>query len=236
MGKIWALCSGSGGVGKSTIALSLAVGAAKEGKRVVLLDASGISRACDLLLGMESIVVLDMVDVVSQQVDIEAALYKVPQHDNLRFACASLYDSVPAAELSSVMLALHSMCDILVIDLPTGQADLGAGLLCEGDERIVVTRPDDVSIRAAERMMMRCAAEASGISLVINQMSRERVRRGTQHSQDAVQMALDRVAIGCIPEDAAIASAEKKGCAAIECDGPARAALRELLRALQSGG
>ena len=26
MGKIWAVCSGSGGVGKSTIALSLAVG------------------------------------------------------------------------------------------------------------------------------------------------------------------------------------------------------------------
>ena len=31
MGKIWAVCSGSGGVGKSTVALALAAGAAKAG-------------------------------------------------------------------------------------------------------------------------------------------------------------------------------------------------------------
>ena len=76
MGKIWAVCSGSGGVGKSTIALSLAVGAAKAEKKTILLDASGISRSCDLTLGLESIVVLDMVDVIARQADINAALYR----------------------------------------------------------------------------------------------------------------------------------------------------------------
>lgn len=236
MGKIWAVCSGSGGVGKSTIALSLAAGAAKEGKRVVLLDASGISRSCDLLLGMESIVVFDMVDVVSRQADMEAAVYRVPGHEGLRFACASLQDSIPVAELASAMLALHSMCDILVIDLPTGQTDLGADLLREGDERIVITRPDDASIRAAERIMMRCVGESVGTSLVINRISRERVKRGYQHSQDAVQMTLDRMAIGCIPEDAAIAAAQCRGIPAIECDGPARTALRDLLKSLLGSG
>ena len=67
MAKIFAVCSGCGGVGKTTVALSLAASAAKRGKRTILLDASGVSRACDLALGLENIVVLDMADVANRQ-------------------------------------------------------------------------------------------------------------------------------------------------------------------------
>ena len=63
MSRIWAVCSGSGGVGKTTIALALAVGAARAGRRVILLDASGAARSADLILGMESVMVLDLADV-----------------------------------------------------------------------------------------------------------------------------------------------------------------------------
>ena len=90
MAKIYAVSSGKGGVGKSTIALSLAVAAAKRGKRTILLDASGISRSCDLALGMESVVVLDLADVCCQQISLESTLYQVPQYENLSFVCASL--------------------------------------------------------------------------------------------------------------------------------------------------
>jgi len=67
MAKIYAVCSGCGGVGKTMIALSLAVSAAKRGKRTILLDASGVSRACDLALGLENVVVLDMADVANRR-------------------------------------------------------------------------------------------------------------------------------------------------------------------------
>ena len=73
MGKIWAVCSGSGGVGKTTLALALAIGAAQHGKRTILLDASGVSRSCDLLLGLESVITIDLGDVLSQQMDIAGA-------------------------------------------------------------------------------------------------------------------------------------------------------------------
>ena len=106
MAKIYAVSSGKGGVGKSTIALSLAVAAAKRGKRTILLDASGISRSCDLALGMESVVVLDLADVCCQQTSLESTLYQVPQYENLSFVCASLYDNVPIGEFNSVLLAL----------------------------------------------------------------------------------------------------------------------------------
>lgn len=235
MGKIWAVCSGSGGVGKSMIALSLAVGAARAGRKVILLDTSGISRSCDLTLRMESVVTLDMLDVLRNQVSMESALYGVAQVPGLRLACASLYDDVSVSELSGMTLALHSLCEILVVDLPTGQASLGRGVMRAGDELLLVTRPDDASIRAAERLMTRCAGEPAASSLIINRVSAERVRKKTQYAQSTVENLLDRAALACVPEDAGIPACEQRGRAAIECDGPARPALKGLVKALLSG-
>lgn len=232
MGKIITVCSGSGGVGKSMIALSLAVGMAKSGYETILLDASGVSRSCDLMMGMESVVVLDMLDIIRDQVSISSALYPSARHPHLRFACASLYDSIPVSELSGIVLALQTLCDILVIDMATGQTDPGKGILKSGDERLIVTRPDDASIRSSERIMMKANRDAVGTSLVINRFSREKLKRRMQYDSDTVQSVLDLVVIGCIPEDPGIAEAEKQGRSAIESDGPAKAGLNNLVKKL----
>ncbi len=232
MAKIFAVCSGCGGVGKTTVALSLAVRAAKRGRRTVLLDASGVSRACDLALGLENIVVLDMADVANRQAGLEVALYKAPKYENLRFACASLYDDVPTTELTAALLALHSLCDVLVIDCQTGHFSLGRELLGREDVRVIVTRPDDVSIRASERMMMKDRSGEEERWLVVNRASAQRVRRKTQYDAKTVEMTLDCPLAGCIPEDDSIAACSQKGRIALECDGPARRALVQLTDAL----
>jgi len=233
MGRIWAVCSGSGGVGKSMIALSLAAGAAREGKNVILLDASGVARACDLILGLESVIVLDMLDVISGQIEMEAALYPSKRYEGLRFACSSLYHDIPVSELSAMVIALNSMCDVLVIDLPTGQTEIGKGVMCNEDLRVVVTRPDSISIRSAERALIKNHGIPS--VLVINRAVRSRNKRSTQLTSDAVQSILDCAVMGCIPEDPSIPASEQNGRAAIECDGPAWTALKELLQAILAG-
>ena len=232
MGKIWAVCSGSGGVGKTMIALSLAAGAAKAGRRVILLDTSGVSRCCDLILRMESIVTLDMLDVLRSQISMESALYASERYPGLRLACASLYDDVSVSELSGMTLSLNALCDVLVVDLPTGQANLGRGVMRPGDERLFITRPDDASIRATERLMTRCAGGPAADSLVINRVSAARIRSRTQHAQGTVENLLDRVAVACIPEDPSIPASEQLGRAAIECDGPAWTVLSGLVKTL----
>lgn len=234
MGRIWAVTSGNGGTGKSTIALALAAGASQNGQNTVLLDASGISRSCDLVLGLESIVVLDAMDTLREQTGIESALYPVPRYDHMRFACASLYDHIATSEFSSVILALNTLCDILVIDLPTGTCGLGRSILHEEDELICVVRPDDASIRAAERLISR-SPTACKLSLIVNRMSKEKIRRNTQYTHEAVQGMLDCPLISCIPEDSSISAGEKRGRTAIECDGPAWNALDNLVRTLLQG-
>lgn len=232
MGRIWTVCSGSGGVGKSTVALSLAVGAAAEGYDTILLDMSGISRSCDLVLGLESAISLDMMDVLSKQVKLEAALYSVPRRPNLRFACAALYDVIPSSEMAAIVLALHSMCEILVIDLPTGETEAARGIMRAGDERIIVSRPDAASVRAADRLMMRCRGDSAGMSLVVNRILKD--RKASQYTLEAVENTLDRKAIGCIPEDMSIMLGEKNGKSAIECGGAVRSAFSGILRQLLS--
>jgi len=201
MGKIWSVCSGSGGVGKTTIALSLAVGAAKGGKETILLDAAGISRACDLLLGIEGIVSLDMADVLTQQMEIGSALYPVPGCEKLRLANASLYEEIPLSELSGLLLALEAMCDILVIDLPTGGLLSCEGLASDSDECLFVLSPDDPSMRSTERLLNHTRGLRTRTSLIVNRVRKERIKRSRQYEPQTVSMTLDCPLLGSIPEE-----------------------------------
>lgn len=233
MGKIWTVCSGSGGVGKTSIALSIAAGAARAGKKTILLDASGVSRSCDLILGLESILTLDIQDVLCNQIAMNAALYPVSQCPNLFLACSSLYDQTPVSELAGMILALHSLCDILVVDMPTGQYSLGHGIMRTGDERLFVTRPDDASIRATERLLL-CArsSDQAANSLVINRVTRDGIKRKTQYAQNVVESLLDLPAIACIPEDSDLNEYVYGECSIFKHRAPAWSALSSLTKAL----
>ncbi len=230
MGKIVAVGSGCGGVGKSTIALSVAVCAARHGKHTVLLDASGASRSCDLMLGLESIVVLDMLDVVRQQSSIRNALYPVPGHRNLEFACASLYEGTPVSELSGILLALRAMSDLLVIDLPTGPIAMSEGILDENDAILLVTRPDDISIRALERTMSVMPSGSAARHLVINRANATLVKKKAQYAAANVEMILDMPTSGVITEDESISSGIGGGKPAAECSLRARGEFEKLLK------
>ena len=229
MSRIWAVCSGSGGVGKTTIALALAVGAARACRRVILLDASGAARSADLILGMEIVMVLDLADVSGGEVSLESALYPAPRHSGLRFASASLYDGTPLEAVSGAMLALQSLCDVLVVDLPTGHAGISRGLMGREDELLMITRPDDASVRACERLMQRARRERAGLSLVLNRTRKDFLRKGVYMDASAIAMLLDCPVLGVVPEDDSICYGVKKGRSAIECDGPARSALSGIL-------
>ena len=232
MSRIWAVCSGSGGVGKTTLALALSAGAAKAGRRVILLDASGTARSADLVLGMESIMVLDLADVAGGEAPLEAALYPAPQRSGLRVASASLYEGASLEAVSGVMLALQSLCDVLVVDLPTGQAGLARGLMSREDELLLVSRPDDASLRACERVMQQARRGSAALSLVLTRTRKDYLRKGVQIEPAAAEMVLDCPVLGVIPEDESIVTGAGKGRTAIECDGPARGAIRKMLEQL----
>lgn len=233
--RVFAICSGTGGVGRSTLAVALALRAAESGRQTVLLDASGVSRSCDLLLGVESAVTLDLADVLTGQASLERALCRAPQQPKLRYACASLFGASPIGDVLGAALALRSMAEALVVDLPAGELMLGAGLMGEGDARVVLARPDDASLRAAERMLALCAGERAGSALVLSRVKREQVKRGRQYGEDAAAQLLDTRPLGVIPEDDAMAAEVGKGKRRFLLVGAARAQLDKIADALLKG-
>ncbi|MBQ9965607.1 MAG: AAA family ATPase, partial [Clostridia bacterium] len=84
MGKIFAVTSGKGGVGKSTFSTCLAYSFAKGQQRTVLIDLDEGLRCLDIMLGADSKIVFDLGDAVGDM-DISKALYKIDNEQNLFF-------------------------------------------------------------------------------------------------------------------------------------------------------
>jgi len=191
MGKIVCAISGCGGVGKSTIAVSAALCASRKGKSVILLDASGVARSCDLLLGMESIVVVDLMDVLSHEASLQSALYSVPGLSCLLFVSAALYEGSSLGEISGLILALRAMCDLLIIDLPTGPVRICQELFDSSDALLLITRPDDVSIRALERTLSAMPDSVAKRHLIINRLDPVLLKKKIHYPAHSVEMMLD---------------------------------------------
>ena len=67
MGEVIVITSGKGGVGKTTTTANIGAGLSKLGKKVVIIDTDLGLRNLDVVMGMENLVVYNLVDVVAPQ-------------------------------------------------------------------------------------------------------------------------------------------------------------------------
>ena len=121
------------------------------------------------------------------------------------------------------------MCDLLVIDLPTGPLAVDQSLFDERDALLLLTRPDDVSVRACERMLSYLAASALNRHLVITRINSFRVKKKAQYSQQQVEMILDMPSSACIPENDALQMRSERGKTPFDTDIRLRIELNKLL-------
>ena len=88
MGRAYLIVSGKGGTGKTTVSTSLALALARMGRQVLLFDGDVGLRCCDLLMGMEDLIVYDAGDVLEWRCTLEEAATPHPQCQTLRLLSA----------------------------------------------------------------------------------------------------------------------------------------------------
>lgn len=149
---------GSGGVGASTLAASLALSASRRGLRSLLFDADPIGGGLDLVLGSESVEGLRWRDLDATQGRLSAGSLAdvLPVHSGIatlswdRRPDAALPESVP-----SVLTAAVRGFDLVVADVPRHLDAHGLDILGRSVLAVLVVAEEICAVGAARHVLAR---------------------------------------------------------------------------------
>ena len=213
--RIIVITSGKGGVGKTTTTANLAVALANEGHRVVAIDGDVGLRNLDVIMGLENRIVYTLVDVIEGTCRLNQAMIRDKRIDNLYMiptAQSRTKDAVSSEQMLEICSQLRSEFDFVLIDSPAGIEAGFRNAAAGADEALVVTTPEVSAVRDADRIIgLLESMEKAPISLIINRIKPEMVKRGEML---AIQDVLDILAvelIGTIPDDESVVTSSNKG-------------------------
>ena len=169
--KVIAIASGKGGVGKSTVAVNLAVALARLGLRTGLLDADIYGPSAPTMLGVTGEPTFDAEKRLNT---LEAWGVKVMSIGFIvEPGTANIWRGPMASSaLRSMMSAnwgtAEAPMDVLVIDLPPGTGDIQLTLVqkLKLDGVVIVTTPQEISLidaRRAAQMFEKTGAKVLGV-------------------------------------------------------------------------
>ena len=232
MAKIIVVTSGKGGVGKTTTSASFASGLALRGHKTAVIDFDVGLRNLDLIMGCERRVVYDLINVIHGEANLNQALIKDKQCENLFVLAASQTRDKEALTQDGVERVLKELGEMgfeyIVCDSPAG-IETGALMAMHfADEAIVVTNPEVSSVRDSDRILgmlssktkrAQDGAEPIKEHLLITRYNPNRVEGGQMLSLDDVYDILKVKLIGVIPESESVLNASNQGIPAIHMKG-----------------
>ena len=208
MSQAWTVLSGKGGVGKSTVSAALGMALARRQLPCCLVDADLGLRSLDMLMNLHSRVVYDVLDVARRDCKLKYALIRHTE-DGALWLLPAAQEGQPGdaghGEMERIVKKLKKRMAYVLLDAPAGLGPGVSALLPASDHALVVTTPDDVAMRDAERAI--ALTEAAGLPrpmLVVNRVRPDMVARGEMYSPQAVASALDVPLLGYVPEDRAV--------------------------------
>ncbi len=224
LAEVIVVTSGKGGVGKTTSSASIAVGLARRGKKVAVIDFDVGLRNLDLILGCERRVVYDFVNVIHGECTLKQALIKDKRNDTLFVLAASQTRDKDALTKDGVERVLTELrddgFDYIVCDSPAG-IEKGAYLaMYFADCAVVVVNPEVSSVRDSDRILGLLASKTRRAELgaapvaqhlLLTRYNPSRVATGDMMSIDDVKDILGIEVVGVIPESEGVLAASNAG-------------------------
>jgi ATP-binding protein involved in chromosome partitioning len=247
--RVYAVASGKGGVGKSSVTANLAAAFAAEGLRVGVVDADIYGFSIPRMLGVEHrpTQVDDMImPPVSHDVKVISIGMFVPGNQPVVWRGPMLHRALQQF-LADVF---WGDLDVLLLDLPPGTGDIAISVsqLIPGAEILVVTTPQQAAAEVAERAGSIALQTHQRLVGVIENMSWLELPDGTREEifgagggREVAEsltrsIGADVPLLGQIPLDTRLRVGADQGTPVVlgEPDSPAAVALRGIAKGLAS--
>ncbi len=169
LGKVVAVTSGKGGVGKTFFSANMAASLAKRGLRVLVLDADLGLANLDVVLNLYPKITLH--DVFTGKAKLEEAVIKAPGGFSVLLAGSGMVEysrltPEVRGDFLHIMNSLVPHYDIVILDTGAGISDVVLFSVSLASEVIVVATPEPTSLTDAY----------ATIKVLVNQQKRQNVR------------------------------------------------------------
>lgn len=243
--KVYAIASGKGGVGKSSVTVNLALAMAKQGLRVGIVDADIYGHSVPAMLGVADARPTQVEDLIMpvptpSGVSVISIGMLKPRRDQVVAWRGPMLDRALVQMLSDVY---WGDLDVLLLDLPPGTGDvaISLGQHLPNAEVVVVTTPQEAAAEVAERAGTMASMMHQRVVGVVENMSFLTLPDGStmevfgSGGGDRVAETLsqrfgyDVSVLGRIPLDPALREGGDAGKPIVDSD-PTTAAARELTK------
>lgn len=236
MGRMIIVASGKGGTGKTTFTSHVGTMLSSLGYLTVLVDADAGFRNLDIALGLESNVVYDYSDYISERAEFDEILIKSRTSENLYFVAApqsAATSDFDKERTERFWESLKSRFDFVIADAPAGMGDGFLFAADYADEAVIVSLAESSSLRDADRVIEKFEDEGiDPIRLVLNRIRPELIERKVQMNIDDCIDVLSIPILGIIPEDSAVIESVACGRAVSPENGGAGEAFANIARRL----
>ncbi|NLM14030.1 MAG: MinD/ParA family protein [Epulopiscium sp.] len=217
--RVITITSGKGGVGKSNVAVNLAVQLRKLGKRVVIIDADFGLANIEVILGI--VPKYTFSDVMNGEKIITEIMTEGPMNIKFISGGSGVQDLIRLNEKQlsyfiKNLYLLDKMTDIILIDTGAGLTDAVLSFSRAADEIVLVTTPEPTSITDAYALVKTLSTQKReslpNIKLLVNRVEDEEEGREIYFKLKQVSKRFLDVEIeelGYIPYDKALVKSVK---------------------------
>ena len=234
MGEVIVITSGKGGVGKTTTTANLGAGLSKLDQKVVVIDTDLGLRNLDVVMGLENLIVYNLVDVIEGTCRLKQALIRDKRYENLYLLpSAQTKDktAISPGQMKKLTSELREEFDYILLDCPAGIEQGFMNAIAGADRAIIVTTPEVSAIRDADRIIgLLESNQLKKKELIINRIRMDMVKRGDMMTVDDVTEILSIPLIGALPDDEQVVIGTNQGEPVIGLDSKAGTAYMNICK------